>query len=153
MVKYTPPASALKVAFSNDPAPLDPVRAEVVAMETIAEAMATVSPEARGRVMRWAGELFGDGAATAATKPAGAAAAVGGDLSVGDLADFFEAKPEDLADQTDLLDLAECWPVAPANENESEIENEKEKQKEPIVSMIHGFVEDFKKLARDWESA
>jgi hypothetical protein len=150
--KFTPPESALRVAFSNDivdSAPLDPVRAEVGAMETIGAAMAPLSGEARVRVLRWAAELFGNTPATPDVSVPGAAGAAGADLAVSDLIDFFDAKP---AGGNDLFDPAEGCTFGGVDTGK-EKEPAKVKEKEPVVSMIHGFVEDFKKLARDWESA
>jgi hypothetical protein len=152
--KFTPPESALRVAFSPDivdPAPLDPVRAELGAMETIGAAMTPLSGEARTRVLRWAAELFAHTPATPDVSVS-AAGAAGADLAVSDLIDFFDTKPAGRNDLNDLFDPAEGCALGDAD-TEKEKAPAKLKENEPVVSMIHGFVEDFKKLARDWESA
>jgi hypothetical protein len=82
----------------------------------------------------------------------GAARAAGADLAVSDLIDFFDAKPAGRNDLDDLFDPAEGCAVG-EDDTGKEKAPAKVKEKEPVVSMIHGFVEDFKKLARDWESA
>lgn len=153
MVQYSRPDAALRVAHSHDSTPIDPVRAEVAAMQTIADAMAKLPEDARGRVLRWAGELFGNvvlsAPAPTAAPPASAAVPAGdADLAVADLVDFFDSTPvvdDDLIDPAEGCSLVE---TAPAN-----VEPASAKEDQPVVSMIHSFVEEFQKLAREWESA
>lgn len=153
MVPYGRADAALRVAHSRDSTPVDPVHAEVAAMETIADAMAKLPEDARGRVLRWVGELFGNvvlsAPATRSAPPAAASASTGDpDLALPDFSDFFGATS---ADDDDLIDPAEgCSLVETAP---ADIDTATAQEDQPVVSMIHSFVEEFQKLAREWESA
>jgi hypothetical protein len=140
---------ALRIAHSND-ASNDPVRAELAAMQAIADAMTRLSEESRRRVAEWAGEHFGGAVKVASpppaprtVTPATGPALDDTALAVADLEDFFERRPDE-ADLT-LIGPEEGCALEPAPATAAD--------DQPVVSMIHGFVEEFQKLARDWESA
>jgi hypothetical protein len=120
-------------------------RLELEAMEGIAELLARLpDAAARTRVLQWVEGVFRPGE-PALSSPAAApplhvvrpvaiqdstvTAGDDSDLSVGDLEDWFDT------DKTPPPD--DRFPQAVRTQ--------------PVVSMIHGFVEDFQKLARDWQ--
>lgn len=112
-------------------------------MRQIAEALDSLPDnESRTRVLRWATDFFDlkdVGVATASpareplVRPSKATGHKDSALSVEDLSSFFEDDPVD-PDQ-----MAVSAP-APAPE-----------PKGGVVSMLHNFVADFQKLARDWQ--
>jgi hypothetical protein len=120
-------------------------RSELEAMEGIAALLARLpDAAARTRVLQWADAVFRH--AEPALFPVAAAPTLhvvrplafqqsnltaqdDSDLSVGDLEDWFDT------DKTPPPD--DRLPQAVTTQ--------------PVVSMIHGFVEDFRKLARDWQ--
>ena len=119
-------------------------RSELEAMEAIADLLARLpDAAARNRVLKWADAMFHQAepalfSPTAAPplhvvrpvafRDSNVTAQDDSDLSVGDWEDWFDKKPPPPADR---------FPQAV--------------KAQPVVSMIHGFVEDFQKLARDWQ--
>jgi hypothetical protein len=124
------------------------LRAELVAMQAVAEAVALLPAAARARVLRWTAERFAadgahatmsTGADRAAIRPAPAAltlvharqAAMNDPgLAVTGLETLFE---------TEKMEEPGAPPEEPVATSE-----------QPVASMISHFVADFQKLARDW---
>jgi hypothetical protein len=120
-------------------------RSELEAMEAIADLLAQLpDAAARNRVLTWAGAIFHQAEpALFSTAPApplhvvrpvafkdsNVTAQEDSGLSIGDLEDWF------VTDKTPL----------PAARSPQAVKTQ------PVVSMIHGFVEDFQKLAKDWQ--
>lgn len=137
------------------------LRGELAALKTVADALASLpDTEARARVLRWAAERFlvplAASSARSATVPAPKAAAWPPQfLDEGTSADLLPALPNGEADLTveDLKDLFE--PVRPAHQPMGRPAPVAAASAPPggtgVVSMIHGFVEDFQQLARAWQ--
>ena len=114
----------------------DRVGAELAAMRSVGEALEHVrDDETRARVLRWAAESFGLSTAPRVSPPAQpalspsvAAVDVDPNLAVSELEWLFAEK----------LTLPDPTPTSSSDPGQ------------PVVSMIHGFVADFQKLARDW---
>ena len=118
-------------------APPDRARAELSAMQTIADILSSLPDiDARQRVLRWVAEHFDEAPATAIPAPVRAKSG----LSLAPLA------PQ--ADPENLDSLFE-------NENTSILSADKpvcHSGPQPVASMIESFVDDFRKLANDWQS-
>jgi hypothetical protein len=123
-----------------------PVRTELAAMRSIAETLEGLPDnEARARVLRWAAEYFRVDQPERSSPPAPAAGLpaprhADSDLAVAELSSYFEPRPE---------------PVNAAEEfGEPEPKPDTAPAKEPdrgVLSMVHNFVAEFQKLARDWQ--
>jgi hypothetical protein len=151
---------------------------ELTAMQAVADALTALPPEARERVLQWAADLFRVrvAEAQAAATPVQTPAADAG-LSVAGVEDLFERRPasprdefrivefvpradkpadagvdDDLTLGSDVLDFAEeSKPDAPAVASATATAPAT-REPQPVLSMLHSFVEDFQKLAREWES-
>jgi hypothetical protein len=153
---------------------------ELAAMQAVADALTALSPEARERVLQWAIDLFQ--ARDRVTPPPGAASVHGtasdAGLSVAGLEDLFECRPasqrddfriveftpradtlannasaDDLTLEADmLLDAAEERRPEPPAVPITPPAGPAAQEPQPVLSMLHSFVEDFQKLAREWDS-
>jgi hypothetical protein len=120
-------------------------RSELAAMEGISELLARLpDAAARSRVLHWVDAIFRQ------DKPAPVPMPAPTPLHVVRPAAFQESKvdaPEDsslsVGDWTDWFDNDSTPP--PDDRLPAPV------SRQPVVSMIHGFVVDFQKLARDWQ--
>ena len=117
-------------------------------MRAIADALEHLpNDEARARVLQWVAEFFVV-APVAPPRPAakrGRARGTDPYLAVAELSSFFDADREPMAAPPDAADAFEAMdeePPAPDPAPQAD---------QGVVSMVHSFVADFQKLARDWQ--
>ena len=119
-------------------------QAELAAMEGISDLLAQLpDAAARKRVLHWLDAIFRQDAPAPAPMPTPTP------LHVVQPAVFRESKvdaPEDSLSVADLEDWFENPRTPPPDDRLPEPAGT-----QPVVSMIHGFVVDFQKLARDWQ--
>ena len=110
-------------ALSND------LTAEIAAMAKIAAALGDLDASTRARVLRWVADRF---SAAALTQPPVTAPPARPDmtLSVDGLGELF-------------ADRKSSAPAEPAVDGPSE----------PVESMVRGFVDEFQRIAREWQGA
>lgn len=124
VIQYLQPVSL--AAPSGEPGTAsDQVRVELMAMQKVGDALARLPDDtARQRVLKWAREVF-----QAEEEKPPVPADPYEDLALGNAEEWFQpALPEGTGASQDAADASQ-----------------------PVVSMIHGFVADFQKLARDWK--
>jgi hypothetical protein len=129
------------------------VRTELAAMRSVADTLEHLPDnEARARVLKWVAEFFdvktakpGDSLPGAGAPPVQARSA-DPFLAVTALSSFFGPRPQvdelDGADEFEPLDWLNVEPAAAAPASETG---------RGVESMVHSFVADFQKLARDWQ--
>jgi hypothetical protein len=119
-------------------------RSELAAMEGISDLLAQLpDAAARKRVLQWVDAIFRQDAPAPAPMPTPTP------LHVVQPAVFLESKadvPEDSLSVGNLEDWFENPRTPPPDDRLPEPAGT-----QPVVSMIHGFVVDFQKLARDWQ--
>jgi hypothetical protein len=133
---------------------------ELTAMQGVADALAGLpDAAARIRVLRWALDRFAAGeeeifGSADAPPPARSLTIVPArkpdihaDLEVCDLEDLFERRMNGDAEDGDVVDGT----PAPLVSTEPVVEDTRRAANQPVASMIRGFVEDFRKLAREWD--
>ncbi len=118
-----------QAAASQPASSPDDLTAEIAAMQKIGTALAGLNDEVRLRVLRWAAERFSPLAPVqvAATQPNGQDTT----LAVDSLEDFFDTRSPG-----SQVEQAPCTSGA-----------------EPVESMVKGFVDDFQRIAREWQGA
>jgi hypothetical protein len=121
-------AALLRPASTND------LMTEIDAMQKVGTALAELSDDARVRVLQWAADRFLQTPVAARPAPAPAAAPPAtpqdASLAVDGLGEFFQDA------------LAQPY-----------VERTPRAGDEPLESMVKGFVDDFQRLAREWQGA
>jgi hypothetical protein len=133
-------------------------RSELEAMEGIADLLARLpDAAARSRVLQWVDAIFRQDKQALVTMPAPVTTPALPPLHVVRPAAFQESKaeaPEDWGlSVADLDDWFDNDKTPPPDDRLPEPDERLPEpvSTQPVVSMIHGFVEDFQKLARDWQ--
>lgn len=150
MIQYKQSDSSA-AATRNTPEAVDRARTELSVMQAIAEQLAQLQDDrSRHRVLSWAEEAFGVKEAAPAGGPSAQPIATPAQVAPLTMVPR-SAKVAEEDDGLTIGDLKEWFDVpSPPDPDDSCSPADAD---QPVVSMIHGFVEDFQKLARDWQAS
>lgn len=134
----------------NTPEAADCARTEISVMQTVADQLARLQDGAsRHRVLSWAEEIFGVKEAAPAGGPSVQPVATPAQVAPLTMV----PRSATVAEEDDALTVGDLkdWFDVPSPSDPDDSRSPAADQ--PVVSMIHGFVEDFQKLARDWQAS